>query len=134
MKIITGSRASGKTEALIRYAHDNKALILCSTRHQCNLIKRRAMHQGLDILDPMVFSDFFKRGSDVPLDKTKNLEIVIDELPSCLRGYFEANISLATGTIPTMHPQDYINLSLFSKDNEYIEFINEDMGIWNLKK
>ena len=58
-------------------------------------------------------------------------EIVIDELPRCLRMCFKANISLATGTIPTIHPQDYINLNAFvNYNNEHLESLNQCVGIW----
>ena len=116
MKIITGSRGSGKTEALIRYAHDNKALILCSTMTECKFIKQKAIERGLSILDPMKFEDyFFGKGRGMFPDIKKQPEIVIDELPRCLQMCFKANISLATGTMPTIHPQDYINLNTFTK-------------------
>ena len=129
MKIITGSRGLGKTEALIRYAHENSALILCTTMTEYRFIKKRAMEQGLSILDPMKFEDyFFGSGRGMFSDVKKQPEIIIDELPRCLQMCFKANISLATGTIPTIHPQDYINLNTFVKYNN--EFLNEYVGIW----
>ena len=131
MTIITGSRGSGKTEALIRYAHKNSALILCPTVAECRFIKKRATEQGLSILDPMKFEDyFFGRGRGIFLD-VRQPEIVIDELPRCLQMCFKANISLATGTMPTMHPQDYINLNAFvNYNNEHPESLNQYVGIW----
>lgn len=138
MKLINGSRGSGKTEAIIRYAYENCCLILCVSKAHIDIIKRKAIELDLDIIEPMRFKDYFSSDlqiwSKIGFERGQ-FEIVVDELEFCLKDFFEEEISVATGTIPTIHPQTFSisqrfnNCKCYMSDKEYKENV---LGEWNL--
>lgn len=133
MKLINGSRGSGKTHALIKYAHENNCLILTHSHVSARIIKNRAIELKLNILEPMTFEEYF----DDELFKRKGLvfnrgqfPIVVDELDSCLSNFLGEKIECATGTIKTIHPTDYLisehlKRGMLSEDSYY-----DTLDIW----
>lgn len=103
MKLIIGERGTGKTAALIRYASSNDARILCANKVNERIIKNRAKEMDVTIKDPMYFHDYINNDSRENYEK-----VVIDELEQCICSFLRLNISCATGTMPTIHPIDFI--------------------------
>lgn len=84
MKIIYGSRQSGRTTELIKMcAQDNYSLIVCPSRPMCEAVFKLSKELGYEILKPITFRDFVNGVPD-PMYMVDN--IYIDELESCLEG------------------------------------------------
>lgn len=83
MKIIYGSRQSGRTTELIKMcAQDNYSLIVCPSRPMCEAVFKLSKELGYKIPKPISFRDF-TRGSYGPpcFDK-----FYFDDIESCLEG------------------------------------------------
>lgn len=102
MKLINGNRSSGKTTALIKYACENNALILCSSHANKNYIIGLAKTMNLDIIKPRLFKEYVFNKTKTYDTKTINdisIKIVVDDIDCCLTSIFGKHIDCATGTI-----------------------------------
>lgn len=83
MKIIYGSRQSGRTTELIKMcAQDNYSLIVCPSRPMCEAVFKLSQELGYEIQMPITFREF-SRGmySSIYVDK-----FYFDNLETCLEG------------------------------------------------
>ncbi|EGT3659691.1 hypothetical protein C4071_00720 [Clostridioides difficile] len=108
MKLINGNRSSGKTTALIKYAYENNALILCHSIANKNYIINLAKTMNLDIINPRTFKEYMFNGSKIYDTKAINgislkidphIKIVVDDIDCCLTSILGQHIDCATGTI-----------------------------------
>lgn len=84
MKIIYGSRQSGRTTELIKMcAQDNYSLIVCPSRPMCEVVFKLSKELGYKIPMPITFKDFTKGlfYSQFYVDK-----FYFDDIESCLEG------------------------------------------------
>lgn len=134
MKIINGSRGSGKTTALINYAYKNNCIILCHNGGHVRFVREKAIELGLEILEPMVFKEYFNddefRRKGLCFQRG-DFNIVVEELDLCLTSLLGERIDCATGTIPTMHPTDYNASLIYEREKAFREgYYEELLGIW----
>lgn len=83
MKIIYGSRQSGRTTELIKMcAHDNYSLIVCPSSLMCEAVYQLSKELGYKISMPITFREFTKGlYSSIYVDK-----FYFDNLETCLEG------------------------------------------------
>lgn len=70
MKLLMGSRQSGKTRKLIEKAAREDGIIVCYVAQMIIMIKQRAEEMGLKIRNPITYDDLInkgiRKGVDVP--------------------------------------------------------------------
>ena len=98
MRILNQDRGTGKTTILIHTSYSTGYPIIVSTEAMKCYIKNKAVSMGLNIPEPIVFTD---RDS---LDKVTSDKILIDEVGLMLKyilvAYFKKPIEAITMTIP----------------------------------
>ena len=81
MKVIASGRQTGRTTQLIQQAADEFLYIVCPTMERVKYVQRKAREAGLDIPNPMTWSEFsahrfYGKGIN---------GFVIDDLDHCLQ-------------------------------------------------
>lgn len=98
MRILNQDRGTGKTTMLIHTSYTTGYPIIVPTRVMGDYIKSKAKQMGLNIPEPILFSD------KTSLDKVTADKILIDELgimlDEVLAEYFNKPVKAATMTIP----------------------------------
>ena len=89
MEILHGGRRSGKTIALIEYAHKHNLYIVCSSRQRVEHIAKTAEKLGLDIPFPI-------SARELPLGRSFIEKVLVDDMEDILRVFVGKPIELIT--------------------------------------
>lgn len=149
MKLINGARRSGKTRALLEYCNNNRRrVIVCPNELIRRVLLEKAEELRITLIKPLTIIEYKQLVLDNPnpiflcevgdnqvtplaLTSMATPEMYegtfcFEELDECLN-MLGIRVSVATGTIPTIHPQTYIlSKSVPEIDKEH------ELGVWDL--
>lgn len=149
MRLLNGTRQSGKTRALLEYCNNSRRkVIVCPNELTKRILLDKAEELKITLIKPLTVREYkqlvLMNPNPIFLCEVENNHVTplaltsiptpeiyegtfcFEELDQCLR-ILGINIEVATGTIPTLHPQTYLM-------NKKVPRIDQELGlgVWNL--